>query len=218
MTALERVFFKFAESIVPIITFNIQPVPVMQGRYAEPLSIQTVVLPSDMMSVLPEAVIMQLYSWASLFISSIACFKSCSVLSCSVESMPTKLVCALARHFISERFPFITAGFTRLRKFLTKSYRSLLQVIPTISIIMGILYELAVCPESIIDSIRASVIVAMLRQSELADFVMSQTSRGCSAIIGLAPSARTAFAQSFMDIGLVMQCIRGLFLRISART
>jgi hypothetical protein len=58
----------------------------------------------------------------------------------------------------------------------------------------------------------ASVILARLTDRALELFVISATSSGYSAQIGRAPTAKTAFAQSLIAIGLVMQWIKGASL------
>ena len=63
----------------------------------------------------------------------------------------------------------------------------------------------AALPEIIIDSALASVILARLTASDFDINVIFSTSSGCSAIIGFAPSASTALAQSLIAIGLVIQ-------------
>ena len=79
------------------------------------------------------------------------------------------------------------------------------QVTPTASITEGMPLSFAARPERKIDSLRASVIFARLTPREALIEVISSTSSGCSAMIGRAPAARTAFAQSFTAMGLVMQ-------------
>ena len=67
------------------------------------------------------------------------------------------------------------------------------------------LFSNDVLPDIIIELILASVIFPRLTANTLAIEVIFATSFGCSAIIGFAPTARTALAQSFIDIGLVIQ-------------
>ena len=55
------------------------------------------------------------------------------------------------------------------------------------------------------ESLRASVIFSRFSIRAEAQAVISATSRGCSAMMGRAPTASSAFAQSLIEIGFVMQ-------------
>ena len=107
------------------------------------------------------------------------------------------------------------ANFPDARKSLTSVFRSDEQAAPTASRVTGMPVAEASLRERRMADMRESVMFPRLRSREEAVLVISMTSSGCSAMMGFAPRARIAFAHWFIEMGLVMQWIRRLFLLIS---